>query len=185
MLPDRETELEGELLDAHKAFRRIAAVFGLERKIPCTSSGWEELATAVEDRVAILKEPDLVKRARMALELDDKTPPKERFRRMVESGLICDEGCVLCYGSDSYGHDDERHIFNIGDTVRMTFDFKKRAREVGNGAHIDEFGDCIGRVAGPVKYGAGAYGPELNVRWRPSKLRYAYHPHQLTHVEEE
>lgn len=56
MMPDRETELEWELLDARKAFRRIATVFGLERTIPCTASGWEELAEAIEERVSTLRE---------------------------------------------------------------------------------------------------------------------------------
>lgn len=48
MLPDRETELESELLDARAGFRRIAAVYGVERKIPSSGAGWDELATLVE-----------------------------------------------------------------------------------------------------------------------------------------
>jgi hypothetical protein len=51
-------------------------------------------------------------------------------------------------------------------------------------AHIEEFGDCVGVVSGLTDYnnvppGHADYesdkvGPELDVRWEPSGLRYAY-----------
>lgn len=106
-MPDELEELRSDALDASKAFRRIATVFGLERKIPCTPAGWEELATAVEDRVAIMREPDFAKRAMMALELNDKVPPKERFADMVRRKVICPQGCVLLNGT--FECDPERH----------------------------------------------------------------------------
>lgn len=45
-------------------------------------------------------------------------------------------------------------------------------------AHVDEFGDCVGIVEGPVDYGTQK-GPEVEVLWLPSRLRYGYHPDQL------
>jgi len=56
-------------------------------------------------------------------------------------------------------------------------------------AHVIEFGDCIGILHGPVDFnnvkpGHPAYdinkiGPEWDVRWQPSNLRYAYSPADL------
>lgn len=56
-------------------------------------------------------------------------------------------------------------------------------------AHVEEFGDCVGIVEGLVDfnnckpkdpaYDKRKLGPEVDVRWQPSKLRYGYHPDQL------
>jgi len=56
-------------------------------------------------------------------------------------------------------------------------------------AHVEEFGDCVGIVQGLMDYNNceptdAAYdpsktGPEVDVRWQPSNLRYAYHPSDL------
>ena len=46
--------------------------------------------------------------------------------------------------------------------------------------HIAEFGDCEGVVEDRMFDDPGA--PELNVRWRPSGLRYGYHPDHLVVV---
>lgn len=48
----------------------------------------------------------------------------------------------------------------------------------GNRDHVREFGSCIGVVQGLTKY-VNTQGPEVDVRWRPSMLRYAYHPDNL------
>jgi len=50
--------------------------------------------------------------------------------------------------------------------------------------HVEEFGECVGVVSGPtdynnvpsghVDYDPNKVGPELDVRWEPSGLRYAY-----------
>ena len=45
-------------------------------------------------------------------------------------------------------------------------------------AHLEEFGDCVGILEGPIDLGA-QLGPEWDVRWQPSGLRYAYHPDDL------
>ena len=55
--------------------------------------------------------------------------------------------------------------------------------------HVDEFGECVGIVIGLVDYNNVSkrhrdydptkIGPEVDVRWSPSDLRYAYHPHSL------
>lgn len=72
-----------------------------------------------------------------------------------------------------------------GARVRMSDAYKAEARE-HSPAHVAEFGHCIGIVAGPVDYNApGAasdpakLGPELDVRWQPSNLRYGYAPEHL------
>lgn len=49
--------------------------------------------------------------------------------------------------------------------------------------HVDEFGECLGVVDDEVDYGGGQLGPEVNVRWQPSNLRYGYDPDQLVIVE--
>lgn len=61
----------------------------------------------------------------------------------------------------------------------------------GNGCkeHIDEFGDCIGIVEDLVNYNndgennPNKIGPEFNVRWQPSKLRYGYLPEDLIKIK--
>lgn len=37
--------------------------------------------------------------------------PKERFKKMVDAGTICEMGCVLLNGT--FEHDPERHIMCI------------------------------------------------------------------------
>lgn len=44
-------------------------------------------------------------------------------------------------------------------------------------AHVDEFGDCVGIVEDPMF--AEYPDLEVNVRWLPSRLRYAYLPSDL------
>lgn len=48
--------------------------------------------------------------------------------------------------------------------------------------HIEEFGDCVGVVDGPVfEQGIGV---EMDVYWEPSGLRYGYHPNDLEAVND-
>lgn len=65
-----------------------------------------------------------------------------------------------------------------GDLVRMTYSFKKVLKDNGSGEHVEEFGERIGIVIGICETG----GPELDVRWQPSNLRYAYLPENLEKV---
>ena len=51
----------------------------------------------------------------------------------------------------------------------------------GSAEHVAEFGDCVGIVQGLTDYGS-RQGPEVDVRWQPSNLRYAYHPDELEPV---
>ncbi len=56
-------------------------------------------------------------------------------------------------------------------------------------SHLKEFGDSIGIVDGLIdynncnpsdaEYDQAKIGPEVNVRWLPSNLRYGYHPDDL------
>jgi len=86
--------------------------------------------------------------------------------------------------------------FKCGDRVRMTKELKVRMRgrcrpnhhveplDIGSTDdgcmkcstnHVEEFGECIGLVEdldSPSR-------PEINVRWQPSGLRYAYNPKDL------
>lgn len=81
--------------------------------------------------------------------------------------------------------------FKPGDRVRMT----KALRKLLNWSsreHVREFGLCIGIVQGPTDfnnckpgepgYDPSKVGPEIDVRWQPSNLRYAYHPKSLEKV---
>lgn len=55
--------------------------------------------------------------------------------------------------------------------------------------HVEEFGQCVGVVVGPTDYNnvpptdasydPSKVGPEVDVRWQPSNLRYAYDPDML------
>lgn len=55
--------------------------------------------------------------------------------------------------------------------------------------HVEEFGECVGVVDGPVDYNScepghpdydeSKVGPEVDVRWKPSNLRYGYHADDL------
>ena len=59
-------------------------------------------------------------------------------------------------------------------------------------AHVEEFGDCVGIVIGltdnnncspdDANYDPSHTGPEVDVRWQPSNLRYAYPPEDLEEV---
>ena len=53
-------------------------------------------------------------------------------------------------------------------------------------AHVEEFGDCEGIVEEFVVWNPGSpdehIGPEVDVRWQPSNLRYAYLPSMLVEV---
>ena len=68
-----------------------------------------------------------------------------------------------------------------GTYVRMTAAFKKYLIKRKNKAHVDEFGDCVGRVLGPLDYGTSK-GPEIDVMWLPDNLHYAYMPSHLRRV---
>jgi len=56
-------------------------------------------------------------------------------------------------------------------------------------AHVEEFGESEGTVQGPIDlnnckpgepgYDEAKIGPEVDVRWKPHNLRYAYHPDDL------
>lgn len=80
-------------------------------------------------------------------------------------------------------------MIKIGDKVKMSDNFKKGLVENGCKDHVDEFGDCIGIVEDYVNYNNDSendpnkIGPEFNVRWQPSKLRYGYLPEELIKVK--
>jgi hypothetical protein len=63
----------------------------------------------------------------------------------------------------------------------MSEDLKLRLRRNGSTDHVIEFGKCTGIVGGPTNFG-GQLGPEVDVRWQPDNLRYAYHPDDLVVV---
>lgn len=66
-----------------------------------------------------------------------------------------------------------------GSMVRMNAACKRALFAAGCYAHVIEFARCVGEVRGLVDYGNGSYGPELDVFWAPSGLRYAYDPEHL------
>lgn len=65
-----------------------------------------------------------------------------------------------------------------GTKVRMTEGHKNVLLRNGNRYHVQEFGHCVGVVDGPTDYGS-QQGPEVDVYWQPSDLRYAYLPENL------
>lgn len=64
-----------------------------------------------------------------------------------------------------------------GTRVKMSEHLKKKLRTYSP-EHVVEFGKCEGLVECLTNYGS-CEGPEVDVRWFPSKLRYAYHPADL------
>ena len=65
-----------------------------------------------------------------------------------------------------------------GTKVRMGEAIKKQLIVNGCAAHVEEFGECVGLVEGLTDYGTSR-GPEVDVRWQPSNLRYGYLPEEL------
>ena len=71
----------------------------------------------------------------------------------------------------------------------MSDDLKRRLLNSASAAHVREFGNCVGIVVGKVDYNncpttnprwdPKKVGPEIDVRWLPSNLRYAYKPDDL------
>ena len=59
-------------------------------------------------------------------------------------------------------------------------------------AHVREFGHCVGIVIGPIDwnnvppdhpaYDPSKVGPDIDVMWQPSNLRYGYDPDHLLKV---
>ncbi len=76
-----------------------------------------------------------------------------------------------------------------GDKVKMSNSLKKTLINNGCKEHVDEFGECIGIVEDYVNYNKDGenedskIGPEFNVRWIPSKLRYGYSPKELIKIK--
>jgi hypothetical protein len=70
--------------------------------------------------------------------------------------------------------------FNKNDKVKLTKNAKNYYLKHNMKEHVAEFGNCIGIVIGPTfKNGEGN---EIDVKWQPSNLRYAYLPHELEKV---
>lgn len=65
-----------------------------------------------------------------------------------------------------------------GTKVKMGSHFKQALMANNCYEHIQEFGNCVGIVDGLADYG-DEKGPEVDVRWQPSNLRYSYHPDEL------
>lgn len=68
-----------------------------------------------------------------------------------------------------------------GDVVRMNAACKRALFKTGSHDHVREFGRCYGVVIGFTDYGS-QQGPEWDVRWEPSKLKYAYPEEYLAPV---
>lgn len=75
-------------------------------------------------------------------------------------------------------------IIKPGTRVRMSEHLKQALIKNGSKEHVREFNNCIGVVQGLTdynnckpgdpKYDQDKVGPEVDVRWQPSNLRYAY-----------
>jgi hypothetical protein len=77
----------------------------------------------------------------------------------------------------------KKDTIKTGDMVAMTAGLKEKLLPHSK-EHLEEFGHCVGVVEDLVDYGKGNFGPEFNVRWYPSKLRYAYDPEDLYIVKD-
>ena len=70
-----------------------------------------------------------------------------------------------------------------GTKVKMSQALKESLKRTGCNDHVVEFGNCVGIVEGYVNYG-NQIGPEVDVQWLPSKLRYTYHPNHLSIIDQ-
>lgn len=67
-----------------------------------------------------------------------------------------------------------------GRLVRLTRAFKRVLRQNGCDAHVREFGPCVGVVVAQRVWSRRFGGcVEVDVRWLPSGLRYAYDTESL------
>ena len=73
---------------------------------------------------------------------------------------------------------DAERLLPAGTYVRMTPECQRKLIDNDSIEHVIEFGGCIGKVVGPVNYGV-QLGPEVDVIWLPSQLRYMYDPSDL------
>jgi len=69
-----------------------------------------------------------------------------------------------------------------GARVKMSASFKTKMQEADMQAHVDEFGRCTSVVLGLTAYDPDHLGPEVDVRWLPSNLKYAYSPDDLVNA---
>jgi hypothetical protein len=65
-----------------------------------------------------------------------------------------------------------------GTRVKMSEACKAKLRATKSHTHVREFGKCEGVVLGLTDFKT-CQGPEVDVRWFPSGLRYAYDPDDL------
>ena len=70
-----------------------------------------------------------------------------------------------------------------GDIVKMSDTLKQGLKGNGCEEHVIEFGDCIGVVEDRC-YPNDKEATEVNVRWQPSGLRYAYFPKELVNISD-
>lgn len=73
-------------------------------------------------------------------------------------------------------------MISFGSIVKMSDELKQQFIKAGCKDHVNEFGDCFGIVEGLLDY-PDSVGPEVDVRWLPSKLRYGYNPNDLVEVD--
>jgi hypothetical protein len=83
-------------------------------------------------------------------------------------------------GASDEGMKSARLCSGEGSSVIVTRKYITGAGRAGilRAAHVREFGSCTGVVLGLTAY-KSCLGPEIDVRWFPSGLRYAYHPDDL------
>lgn len=76
-----------------------------------------------------------------------------------------------------------------GDVVKMSEHLKQTLISNDCKEHVDEFGECEGTVEDLINYNSNGendknkIGPEFNVRWKPSMLRYGYNPKDLIKIK--
>ena len=80
-------------------------------------------------------------------------------------------------------------MIKSGDKVKMCDSLKYSLIKNGCKEHVEEFSNCVGIVEDYVNYNndgendQNKIGPEFNVRWFPSKLRYGYLPEDLIKIK--
>ena len=74
-------------------------------------------------------------------------------------------------------------MVKIGDIVKMSKNLKEGLIENGCKDHVEEFGNCEGVTESWVNPNTNM--KDVNVRWKPSNLRYAYNVNMLiVHIPE-
>jgi len=102
---------------------------------------------------------------------------------LKEPFMSSDSKYLIIQGSGFFIAKKLKKVMKIkkGDIVKMSESLKQGLIKNGCEDHVIEFGNCVGIVEDKCYIGIDE-ADEVNIRWHPSGLRYAYFSHELVNV---